>query len=718
VLGKPFVASTFFGLFGELLLTLGVVAGERLLSYVTGGWSELAVSIIELVCLYMSHEKLTEHVVGKALLKGLCHLLLALIPWWLALPFHVALDLLTTRWLGRTLSWFIEWLGGKFTLTEDTRATFADFRALWEKIQEWWNTPGSVQVEDFEVELDDMQSPTIPPGSNLMSSAVVPYRFIDAFDANEDVGLSVFVGEERISLSADGIRLLCLRFRPKLMRAQPVINSAVLRGFVLTTSDPITTLSALFTRYSSAPRYVGDHPMFAKVLKQLLSRLPALIPWTVPKFIEHAREHWPQPKVKRYVEALAERNLSPELPSKEISGKANELLPWRNGTWVKTRIVYPYSPAHHVRHDTILWALSVKEILVEHINSTTHRSGDKPPLYLRIPKRGTDIEIEELINSMAPGLLALMSGDDSYGVFKSKKAVRKLFLWTLAADLKSCDTTLGALVKPALDVLVGAGMPQAVADHILWMCEGPFLWKYYGKDLNGDKLTVKAILRIARLNGSGNPFTTILTFLVNSVLHWTAWSYWDGNPNTWSRSLGEAANYFGVRVETEDHGNGTNMNPIGCDTFLSCVPILKESGIVVVIPKCHVKALIIKGSKQHEKGASFLRGIATRAQDPKLTVTHYGCEIRKCFERFLSGRRIPEDLGGIENPYKMVFTPQESPKLTMTEELKYYQNYGQFSMSDFVAELATWSRIDLSEGQGALELPIMEAMARACYGVT
>ena len=137
---------------------------------------------------------------------------------------------------------------------------------------------------------------------------------------------------------------------------------------------------------------------------------------------------------------------------------------------------------------------------------------------------------------------------------------------------------------------------------------------------------------------------------------------------------------------------------------------------MVVIPKGHIKALVVKGEKEHFKGFSLLCGIAARANDPALSTTHYGTAIRDSYRRYLHGKPVPPGQPSPKNPYKLAFEESARPLLTLEEEATYYSQFGDFDVRDLGEELSVWQRGDLPyHGQ---RFPILEAIAKAHYSLS
>jgi len=393
--------------------------------------------------------------------------------------------------------------------------------------------------------------------------------------------------------------------------------------------------------------------------------------------------------------------------------------------YVKIRAIFPYPPEVHTKNDCILWALAAKEIVCDALNQSAYEAEGKPTLFIRVPKKGTNSEIAQILNEMPKGLLSMIAGDDSLDALRTTNGK----MWTTAADLESCDTTLGELIEPVLKALTSKGLPDVVADHVRDTCTGPFTFEHHDTDEHGDPLFYKVVVRIMRINGSGHSLTTLLTVLVNASIKLRAWELWNGEPPTWPRALRAACAEFGTRVSIEDHGND-GMNPIGMDTFLSCVP-MREKKIgklfslggeyrfpIVAIPKGHIKALFIKGVRGELKGKTNLAGIAARARDPAFTHTWMGMAMRGAMCRFLVGKPVPPEEGEPKNPYKLRYEELEEPLIDMSSELAYYQQFGDFTMADFVFEMANWSRVEeFPVTNVGNQFRILAAVARAQYGL-
>jgi hypothetical protein len=455
----------------------------------------------------------------------------------------------------------------------------------------------------------------------------------------------------------------------------------------------------------------------------LLQNCPQLKPISKAEFDIHAQKAYPGPKRVKYDKAFKDAgNIVSKKEPNPISGKGGELLVLRPGNYVKTRLIFPYEPAKHVENDAILWSLGVKKILVEFFNSQSYdppRGSLKPSFRIRIPQKGTNREIESFLAAVPDhAMLALLSGDDSYNLLR-----RGGKYLTLAADLKSCDTTLGPHIRPLLSILIKLGLPAIVANQVDKMCTGPFHWRNFVKCKDGRKGCLKGVVNVNKINASGNPMTTVITVLVNCTFQYAAWKSWDGNPNNWKFALQMTAQRLGIKVEAEDHGN-KYMNPIGVDSFLSCVPI-RPAGEFIVIPKSHTKALIIKGVKQRDKGRSFLVGLHQRALNPALRATHLGVAILNMFCNCLRGKPIPEGLPPPWNPYKINFEEETNPRHTVLEEIEFYNRFAkeiwhnghEITMEDFVAEVALLGKLDLSTYPrvSSHELPIITMMAEAHY---
>jgi hypothetical protein len=112
---------------------------------------------------------------------------------------------------------------------------------------------------------------------------------------------------------------------------------------------------------------------------------------------------------------------------------------------------------------------------------------------------------------------------------------------------------------------------------------------------------------------------------------------------------------------------------------------------------------------------TILAGIAARARDPSLTHTHYGLAIQDCLQRYLVGKPVAPQEGEPVNPYKVRFEHLSEPAISLTEELNYYRNYGEFGMADLIHELAVWKACELPiQGES---FPILEAIAKEHYGL-
>ena len=711
LLGKPFDAETVFGLVGELLLMLGVVAAERLLSHFTSGWSDIMIGIVEVVGLLLDDSPLDQRLV-MACINLTVHIVMAFIPWWISLPIHVVVDLIGTGLIWKAIGKIAEIAEDRGVWTTELRERWAPLKEKLDKIFSLFYDKDNIEVSSGNMELSDLSPWTEP--SAMLSTSEIPEELIQKFTDNEAVKFKLKVDGRKIPLSEVNVVLKEVVGRPTNV-VYPIVNLSCLSDMALTTSDPHTFLSALFARYSSVPLFRGNNILAPGILRAVLKDMPMLAPLTKGEFFEHVKTRYPASKIKRYEKAFELEGLDLDDFKKEIAGKSREILRWRSSSegerFVKCRVIYPFPPEVHVRYDSICWSLGVKKILIEFVNRSLFSSEGKPDLRLRIPVFATAAEIEEVLDTLPrKSMTCIIAGDDGYDAFRGAKNK----IQTNACDLRSCDTTLGPLIEPVLDALVDKGLPVTVKNHIMELCQGPFHWECYARGFGGERMHFKGKLYIARLNGSGNPFTTLITLLVSMILRYLAWTHWDGEPETWKHSSLSAAKVLRVDVEFEDHNLGGGMNPPGHDTFLSCVPILTRTGFKV-IPKGPIKVLLVKGERDLDKGRSLLTAIANRARDPALSVTHYGLAIRGAYLRYLVGKPVPTEVGEVVNPYKISFEEHQSPKLTLDEELTYYQQYGNFTMTDFLEELSMWSLVELPEAE--VGFAILKALAAAHYSL-
>jgi hypothetical protein len=708
LMGRPFDADTFLPLLGELLMTLGVVVAERAIGTLTGGLSEVFICAVEVVNIMLMDGPVGARLLASGL--NICvHLFNIFVPWWVSLPIQVVLDIFGTGLFLKGVQKVRSYLQQKGLLTDEIIEGWERITSLFRESKKAVFMHDNVYVEDGAIHFSDFEFWEVVP-SRPIDEAVLPADSVEKLHKNPAVNLKIKVNGKRVRIDELGPHLKNVKPKPKAV-CVPLIDMPLLRGFALTTSHPIVFLSAAVMRYHTIEPFKGDNRTIIPLLDRLLQDCPPFHRMSDADFIAHAHECWDKTKVFAYQEALDEEPHVLTKPIKEVSGKSNELLRWRDGSHVKCRVVYPYKPADHVRYHSIHWALQIKKIVIAHVNLSVLEGGGKPPLHMYIPVKGTAMEIAERINSQErKSMLSLLSGDDSYDCYRSASGK----VGTNAADLRSCDTTLGELVRPVLQALVARGMPHQVEDHILDLCSGKFKWKSHQKHRDGGDIVFSGTLWVEMLNGSGNPLTTLLTLLVNCSLRVLTWQMWNGDPSHWRVSLGQGAKLLGVDIEFEEHGY-SGMNPIGRDTFLSCVPI-KTATTVVVIPKGHIKALVVKGEKEHFKGFSLLCGIAARANDPALSTTHYGTAIRDSYRRYLHGKPVPLGQPSPKNPYKLAFEESARPLLTLEEEATYYSQFGDFDVRDLGEELGVWQRGDLPyHGQ---RFPILEAIAKAHYSLS
>jgi hypothetical protein len=728
LMGKPFEAETLLGLLGEMLLTLGVVALEEFVSHTLGIWGDIAITLFEIAAILAGSEGAIWLKLGVAIGHFLVKLLLAVLPWWISLPLHILLDLLGTGWMLRAVQEVIR-------LLEDRGLFKRELSDLWEKLRDYIRPrnplfeEGEVTIQEMEVIRSDLESAGLSPNLSL-DDTTFPTAMVQDFVANEWVNLSLSVNGEPIPLTSDGLALACLRSRRRENQVcYPLVEIPCLKNFTLTNGGPRTFLLALVTRYRSAKK-PGTNRYLTPSLLKVIFRLTKIIPWTEMELLSHADGRWDAMKIAQYKSDFkAERHMGSHeayqdafLKEKPISGKAKENLRSRltpqNEVYVKTRAMFPFPPAYHVKHGTILWAHGIKDALVSYLNEKVFTREGVPDLRIRVPKKGTAVEISELLEEGA-GITALIAGDDGYDSLwtKMRSVPGKRKRRTKACDLNSCDIFLGDKIRSILEFFEDSGVPKDVTSHVLDMCTGPYTWTHRDKAPDGTPLLYKGVLQVPLINGSGHDLTTVLTLVVSGALNYLTWTTWNGDPSSWPKCKEEAALKLGVSIEFEGSPHG--MNEIGTDTFLSTIPLEKITGRVVVVPKAVTKLLVMKGTDQANRGLDFAAALSARVDNPLLLQTHLGQAINNCFKRSLVGREVPPHSREPINPYKLTFDVCDEPPITLLEEAELYSRFMEATpegaLNLLIQEMAQWDSSELPIKNGVF--PISDAMGRAHYNL-
>jgi hypothetical protein len=664
VLQKPFRPPTEDATLGELvsqcIALLLSAAVERVVARIHPVCAAF-IAVIDAVLACVNEDvPLTKVIAPVSILLG--HLFLSLAPLWLSLPIHVLLDF-WALWgfekIGAMVPHIVEFMGG----------AGKKLAAAWEKIR---------RIFDFQVDggnVTNFQDEVVCAGENPRATewlvdGPIPHVAIDG----EDISAT-----DPRDLSQDPYHV-----------AIPLIEGLGLDNVALTSGDSSTLTNALATRYANIEKAPPTAAPAATLAWELLLRdLKPYIPlyraleWE--EFEQHMQEQGFS-KVKKLAFKKAYENWQQENPlmTKTLfGGKSRELLKVREDGSVKTRIVHLLPPECHV--PDILEAGGLKRFFALVMPNLTILK-DKWRIKFFRPQKGTSTEMSAAMSDITrDDILVSFSGDDGHLIIH----VRGLF--TIAVDLKSCDTTIQT---PLLKVIHSAfrtiGVSKSTLDRI----------EYYNSSTKVcDIRTPDGVTRVTYenqygMNSSGTCLTTLTTDLAYLLLWYHVFSAWDGDLNRLKPQIVKSMSEFGLKPEfEEDHSTLDNgLTPIGVQTFLSMVPYVPTHGPkrVSVLKASYTKSLLVKGRSQQDKGFTIDFGVATRALDPILSSSPYGKAIRSALHNHVLTHPATEAVPVI-SPYAIQF---DSETVSEFDEFTYLaRRIPGLSESEYQLEMDAWREV-------------------------
>jgi hypothetical protein len=317
----------------------------------------------------------------------------------------------------------------------------------------------------------------------------------------------------------------------------------------------------------------------------------------------------------------------------------------------------------------------------------------------------------EVFSKIAPDeLLISFSGDDMIFIVRTK--TRR---YTIAVDLKSCDTTIQT---PLLEIIhlvfKKIGIPTPVLDRV----------QYYNTAdktcmLRTDRGLSKVVFKNEYgMNSSGTCLTTATTDMAALLVCVSTIKQWDGDLNTLRNTLIAAMSSMGLKPEFEEHitMQDNYWTPIGSNTFLSMVPFVPTTGEdrVAILKASYTKSLLIKGRNIQDQGRSIDYGVATRSMDPVLDSSPYGRAIKGAFKAHLSVRPIVAAV-----PQRDIYKIQmDTPPIPEIDEYLYLRRrIPDLTYAEYLSEIDAWSHVEtlpIHAPPGAFR--IFKTMATCHYG--
>jgi hypothetical protein len=713
VIRRPFqvdTETTFLEMFGSLLLTAGTVLIERFFATYFGRIGAIIVAVTEIILECMSDDPIAAKIIlVSAQLVG--HFVLALLPWYLALPLHMILDL-------------------------DLLGKFKFFRNIWEA-QGWEGIKSEVtdKLGDITRKVRDILG-LYTEGGDVVLDQMNPLLEVPQIADVPDPDYETLSYADQFTLDGNPLDPVQLELLDKQQKkpsreAGCFVNIPELKQFHTTGSGSNVVLHAIQNRYLEVEK--GPSTEYSATVEGLQGvrefvkehRIVA-VAMTLEEFREHMKsQHFPAFKTAGYEDAAENYSAGnfPPQAAVPFCGKSEELIKIKmvkvpgkglmRPTW-KTRITHNFPP--HVHYPHILFSLGLMKAMKRFLNTYRGKCLNGATYGFYCPQTGTTSEMTLAFNAaMAEGIhLIALAGDDTHLMLKISLKGK---IWCIAVDLRRCDTTIQ---NPSLEAIYQLaslfGASDDYIDNLRRMNSAPRTYKIR---VAGASETHKLVNENPLgMNTSGTHATTFVTVAKSFGLWDKTMREWSGDPNQLAAQLKANAAKMGCLLEFEVYPETTSsgLTELGCTSFLSYVPVLSESSLgVKFIKRSFTKSLVTKGASQIDGGRSLDFSVASRAADTSLLCSPYGQAIRAALARHAG--KYPMEIVTVPEPWKMAFNTES---LTLNEEWTYIRRVcPNVTLEDYSAELAAWDEIKEFPHEFPIgSMRIFRALAVLHYGLT